>query len=49
VYARGRLAPGMAFSGPAIVDQGDATCLVTPGFRARVDRAFNMHLERAHA
>jgi N-methylhydantoinase A len=49
VYARERLGPGIAFEGPAIVDQDDATCLVAPGFRARVDHAHNLLLERAHA
>src|SRR5262249_47357496 len=33
VYARDRLASGMTFAGPAIVDQDDATCLIAPGFR----------------
>jgi N-methylhydantoinase A len=46
-YARGRLSPGMAFAGPALVDQEDATTLVAPGFRARVDHAANLILERA--
>jgi N-methylhydantoinase A len=46
-YARGRLAPGMAFSGPAIVDQDDATTLVAPGVRARIDQALNIVLERS--
>jgi N-methylhydantoinase A len=46
-YARERLAPGMAFDGPAVVDQDDATILVAPGFRARVDAAANIILERA--
>ena len=36
----------MAFAGPAIVDQDDATVLVAPGFRARVDAATNIILER---
>jgi N-methylhydantoinase A len=45
-YARDRLAPGMTFAGPAIVDQGDATTLVAPGVRARVDLAHNILLER---
>ncbi len=45
-YGRGRLAPGMAFDGPAIVDQEDATTLVAPGFRARVDGALDIFLER---
>jgi N-methylhydantoinase A len=46
-YARDRLAPGMRFDGPAVVDQDDATLLVTPGFRARVDTATDIILERA--
>jgi N-methylhydantoinase A len=45
-YARGRLSPGMTFAGPAIVDQEDATTLVAPGFRARVDGALDIVLER---
>jgi N-methylhydantoinase A len=45
-YARARLAPGMAFDGPALIDQEDATALVAPGFHARVDRALNVILER---
>ena len=49
VYDRGRLGPGAAFAGPAIVDQDDTTCLVAPGFRARVDHALNILLERTHA
>ena len=48
-YLRARLVPGMTFAGPAIVDQDDTTVLITPGFRARVDHAHNILLERAHA
>jgi N-methylhydantoinase A len=48
-YARGGLAPGMTFEGPAIIEQDDATPLVAPGFRARVDDAHNILLERSHA
>jgi N-methylhydantoinase A len=47
VYARARLRPGTAIPAPAIVDQDDTTCLVAPGFRARVDRAHNLLLERS--
>jgi N-methylhydantoinase A len=47
VYARDRLGAGMVFTGPAIVDQDDATCLVASGFRARVDHADNILLERS--
>jgi N-methylhydantoinase A/oxoprolinase/acetone carboxylase beta subunit len=36
----------MTFDGPAIVDQEDATVLVAPGFRARIDHALDIHLER---
>ena len=46
-YARAGLLPGMTFDGPAVIEQDDATPLVTPGFRARVDRAHNVILERA--
>ena len=46
-YARSRLVPGMTFDGPAIVDQGDATTVVAPGFHARVDHATNIILERS--
>ncbi len=45
-YARGRLVPGMTFEGPAIVEQEDATTLVAPGFRARVDPALDLVLQR---
>jgi len=46
VYARAGLLPGMTFDGPAVIDQDDATPLVSPGFRARVDPAHNIILER---
>jgi N-methylhydantoinase A len=44
-YSRAKLTPGMAFAGPALIDQEDATVLVAPGFRARVDQALNIILE----
>jgi N-methylhydantoinase A len=46
-YGRDRLAAGMAFDGPAIVEQSDATPLIAPGFHARVDAAHNIVVERA--
>jgi N-methylhydantoinase A len=46
-YARDRLAPGMSFEGPAIIEQADATPLVAPGFRVRVDDAHNLILVRS--
>jgi N-methylhydantoinase A/oxoprolinase/acetone carboxylase beta subunit len=39
----------MVFDGPAIIEQDDATALVAPGFRARVDHAHNIVLERSRA
>jgi N-methylhydantoinase A len=45
-YARHLLHPGMTFDGPAIVDQDDATTLIFPNFRARVDPAGNLILSR---
>ena len=45
-YARERLAPGMRFDGPGVVDQEDATILVAPGFRARIDATTDLILER---
>jgi N-methylhydantoinase A len=45
-YARDRLTPGMTLDGPAIVDQADSTTVVFPNFRARVDSAGNLILER---
>jgi N-methylhydantoinase A/oxoprolinase/acetone carboxylase beta subunit len=36
IYERNALAPGTRFRGPAIVEQGDTTTLVEPGWRAEV-------------
>lgn len=46
VYARAALVPGDAFAGPAIVTQLDSTTLVAPRWRAVVDDAGNLVLER---
>ncbi|HYB69629.1 MAG TPA: hydantoinase/oxoprolinase family protein, partial [Candidatus Bathyarchaeia archaeon] len=48
-YARAGLAPGMTWEGPAIIEQADATPLVAPGFRARVDTEGHILLERSAA
>jgi N-methylhydantoinase A len=47
-YAREALRPGVTLEGPALVEQDDATPLVAPGFRGRVDAALNLILERSH-
>ena len=45
IYHRDRLRPGDAFVGPAVVEQLDATTVVHPGDRVRVDGAGNMLIE----
>ncbi|MBI3978874.1 MAG: hydantoinase/oxoprolinase family protein [Chloroflexi bacterium] len=45
IFRREALAPGHVLTGPAIVDQMDATTLVPPGVRCRVDRYGNLILE----
>jgi N-methylhydantoinase A len=47
VYAREELKSGNRFSGPAIVEQMDATTVVLPGMTARVDPYLNLILEVA--
>ena len=45
IYGRDMLKPGNAFTGPAIVEQMDATTVVLPGMHARVDPYLNLILE----
>src|ERR1043166_40160 len=47
IYDRDLLKPGNRFTGPAIVEQMDATTLVLPGMTARVDEYLNLILEAA--
>ena len=47
IYDRDRLAPGHRFTGPAIVEQMDATTVVLPGMTARVEPYGNLILEAA--
>ncbi len=50
VYWREDLAPGDRLTGPAVIEQVDATTLVPPGWGAAVDEASNLILEdRARA
>ncbi|MFG3690227.1 hydantoinase/oxoprolinase family protein [Micromonospora sp. NPDC047740] len=46
VYQRADLAPGMRFTGPAIVEQPDTTTVVEPRFTGSVDDAGNLVLVR---
>jgi N-methylhydantoinase A len=47
VYERADFAPGMAITGPAIVEQMDTTTVVPPDFRARADEWGNLILDRS--
>jgi N-methylhydantoinase A/oxoprolinase/acetone carboxylase beta subunit len=47
VYDRYRLAPGMTLIGPAIVEEREATIVLSPGDVARVDRYRNLTVQRA--
>jgi N-methylhydantoinase A len=49
IYERDRLAVGATISGPAIVEQFDATTVIPEGWTARVDGLRNLVLERANA
>lgn len=45
VYARGRLRPGNAISGPAVVVQDDTTTVIEPGYAGSVDSYGNILIE----
>ncbi|HET7271208.1 MAG TPA: hydantoinase/oxoprolinase family protein, partial [Rubrobacter sp.] len=47
IYDRGKLRPGNAVAGPAIVVQDDTTTVIEPGFRGAVDRFGNILIEEA--
>ncbi|MEQ8659588.1 MAG: hydantoinase/oxoprolinase family protein, partial [Gammaproteobacteria bacterium] len=44
VYGRDALAEGALIAGPAVIEQYEATCLVPPGWQARVDARHNLVL-----
>ena len=45
VYERSALPPGVAFEGPAIIDQLDSTTVVPPNTRATVDEWMNIRID----
>jgi len=47
IYNRDALQPGVAFDGPAIVEQDDTTSVIEPGLKARVDGHCNILVEVA--
>lgn len=46
VYARDALRPGNQITGPAIIEQYDATTVLPPGWRATVGELLDLRLER---
>ena len=44
VYQRDRLRPGQSVSGPAIIEQADATTVIPTGHRAEVDEWLNLRI-----
>jgi N-methylhydantoinase A len=46
VYDRAALGAGSDLTGPAIVELGEATCVVRPGWRGRVDEVGTLVLQR---
>jgi N-methylhydantoinase A len=47
VYHRDALSPGHIIQGPAVIDQLDATTLIFPGDKARIDAGLNLLVELA--
>ena len=47
IYARLELPAGCDIAGPAILEQPDATTVIAPGFKARVDQFGNVIVERS--
>jgi N-methylhydantoinase A len=44
VYDRYRLAPGMHFSGPAIIEERESTAIIRPGMAGEADAYLNLHI-----
>jgi len=49
VYEGAELGPGSSFEGPALVRGSHTSTVVEPGWRARIDAAGTLHLERRRA
>lgn len=45
IYDRYQLAPGVAFVGPAIVEERESTAIIVPGGRCRIDAQHNLVVE----
>ena len=49
IYDRALLEPGMTITGPAVIEQLDATTVVGPGWSGAVDQLANLPLMREDA
>jgi N-methylhydantoinase A len=47
IYDRGKLLPGNAVTGPAIIVQDDTTTVIEPGYKGAVDSFGNILIEEA--
>ena len=47
IYDAARLEPGMAFDGPAVIEQAGTTIVVHPGHNVTIDRFGNTHIDLA--
>jgi N-methylhydantoinase A len=47
VYDRYKLAPGVTFTGPAIVEERESTVVIGPGARVSIDQQRNLRVEFA--
>jgi N-methylhydantoinase A len=45
IYDADRLEPGMAFDGPAVIEESGTTIVVHPGQHARIDGFGHIHIE----
>ena len=46
VYDRAKLPPGVAFDGPALIEEPDATTVVQPAWQVTVDEYGNLTIEQ---
>ena len=47
IYDRSKLQPGNVVAGPAVVTEFDSTTVILPGYAAKVDKFFNILINKA--
>jgi N-methylhydantoinase A len=45
VYDRYKLPAGCVFTGPALVEERESTCIIGPGSKAHIDRSANLIID----